>query len=573
MSGDLLTQLQAAQSDEDREWIVLQFSLNNLNLAVREAVWAIAIPHWFDAQFLATLLDKSDSESSEHFDTLIKFSFVEPFPGRGYDVHERSRSLLLKRLWHDDKEKYCTLSRRAADYCSRQDQSDTLWRVETIYHQLIAEPNEGASQLQDVGWEWHNPPNFAYSKVEALARAARTHADAGRLPERGLGWTMFWEALLDADYSRFQSAKERFLQIRIAPDIDQHLTGEVSFQLGMIYRILAEYDQARVRCEEALLIFRQIGDHLGEANCIRGLGDVHQMLREHRQAQARYEEALLLYQKISARLGEANCIRGLGDVHRMLREPEQAQRRYEEALPIYRQIGDQLGEANCVRGLGDVHYSRAEYERARTRYEEALLIYRKIGAQLGEANCVLALGDAHRRLREPEQARARYEEALLIYQKISARLGEANCVCGLGEVYRMRDEHEKAQARYNEALSLYQQIGDRPGEMRCLRGLGDLDRQKSHWAEAEQKYRQALAYYKSAGMDHDVAVILRCLGHSAQGAGYPAQAREYYQSALELFTRIGLPAAEEVQSDLDSLSTESGWSSNRDFGKSNGPKE
>ena len=58
MTGDLLAALQAADSDEAREWIVIQFSLAGLESPVREAVWIVAIPHWFDQHSLAALLDK-----------------------------------------------------------------------------------------------------------------------------------------------------------------------------------------------------------------------------------------------------------------------------------------------------------------------------------------------------------------------------------------------------------------------------------------------------------------------------------------------------------------------------------
>ena len=134
----LLTRLQAARSDEEREWLVMQFSLDNVAPAVREAVWVAAIPHWFDAGFLAALLDERGERAQELYQALQEFSFVEVFPGRGYNLHERSRALLLGRLWQDDQARYRELSQRAAAHCAGQDQTDTGWRVETIYHQLLA---------------------------------------------------------------------------------------------------------------------------------------------------------------------------------------------------------------------------------------------------------------------------------------------------------------------------------------------------------------------------------------------------------------------------------------------------
>ena len=63
MTGDILARLQAAQSDAEREWVLMEWSLANLEPEVRAAVWAAAIPHWFDAAFLAALLDKPLAEA------------------------------------------------------------------------------------------------------------------------------------------------------------------------------------------------------------------------------------------------------------------------------------------------------------------------------------------------------------------------------------------------------------------------------------------------------------------------------------------------------------------------------
>ncbi len=59
-------------------------------------------------------------------------------------------------------------------------------------------------------------------------------------------------------------------------------------------------------------------------------------------------QALPIYHEIGDRLGEAKCIRVLGDVHRMLAEYSQARERYAEALPIDCAIGHRLGEASSL---------------------------------------------------------------------------------------------------------------------------------------------------------------------------------------------------------------------------------
>ena len=340
----LLTRLQAAQSDEEREWLVMQFSLDNMAPAVREAVWAAAIPHWFDADFLAALLDERGERAQELYQALQEFSFVEVFPGRGYNLHERSRALLLGRLWQDDQARYRELSQRAAAHCAGQDQTDTGWRVEMVYHLLVAEPDRGARQLQNTGWEWHNPPNFAYDKVEALARLAREHADAGRLAERGLGWTLFWEAMLDLDYSRYRPARDKFLRIQITSQIDPYLAADRALRLGDVHRVLAEYEAARGRYEEARPIYRDIGSRMGEVNCLLGLADLDRQNEQWAAAEQKCRQALAYYQATGMTFNVALALWRLGHTAKGAGNPTQARDHYETALTLFTQIGSPQAE-------------------------------------------------------------------------------------------------------------------------------------------------------------------------------------------------------------------------------------
>src|SRR5258706_7063080 len=136
MNDDILSRLQAAQSDEERQWITLEFSLQNQPPMVREAVWAAAIPHWFDGKFLGALLEKETFDESPEYQALLELSFIEPYPERGYSVHERTRTVLLDRLWTEDRDRYKELSKRAFEYSTQYETHDTLWFSESCYHGL-----------------------------------------------------------------------------------------------------------------------------------------------------------------------------------------------------------------------------------------------------------------------------------------------------------------------------------------------------------------------------------------------------------------------------------------------------
>jgi tetratricopeptide (TPR) repeat protein len=97
-------------------------------------------------------------------------------------------------------------------------------------------------------------------------------------------------------------------------------------------------------------------------------------------AHAHYQKALTLYRQAGNLLGEANCIKGLADTTLHRSDQDTAHAHYQKALTLYRQAGNLLGEASCLRGLGDIALERSDQNTARTYYQEALPLYQAIAA-------------------------------------------------------------------------------------------------------------------------------------------------------------------------------------------------
>jgi tetratricopeptide (TPR) repeat protein len=110
-------------------------------------------------------------------------------------------------------------------------------------------------------------------------------------------------------------------------------------------------------------------------------------------ARASYEQALPLYRQVGDVLGEANCIQSLGDIALARSDHEVARASYEQALPLYRQVGDVLGEANCIKSLGDIARAQDDAAVACQRYHAALALYQRIADpySIGRAHYHLAL--------------------------------------------------------------------------------------------------------------------------------------------------------------------------------------
>ncbi len=136
MNEDILAKLRSAKTETEREWLAMQFTMDSLAPEVREAIWAAAAPHFFDADLLNALLDNKLSET--HYNSLVNLSFIESFTERGYSMHERTRSVILGKLWRDDRTRYREYNQNAADYYKKQNTNDFIRKTEEIYHARLA---------------------------------------------------------------------------------------------------------------------------------------------------------------------------------------------------------------------------------------------------------------------------------------------------------------------------------------------------------------------------------------------------------------------------------------------------
>jgi tetratricopeptide (TPR) repeat protein len=218
---------------------------------------------------------------------------------------------------------------------------------------------------------------------------------------------------------------------------------------------------------------------------------------DYDQAQARYEQAIALYRQVGDALWEAHSVGGLADVALGRGDYDTARTRYQQTLALYRRVGDPRGQGNAIVRLSDIALERSDYDTARAGYEQALALYRQIQDDwgqdvLGQANSIKGLGDTARATADHDTAQTRYEQALTLYRQAGDVRGEARCSSSLGDIALNRSDLDGARSRYEQALALYQAIPDPCSAGWTLVSLARLDPPGSerarHWSAARQAW-------------------------------------------------------------------------------------
>jgi tetratricopeptide (TPR) repeat protein len=320
---------------------------------------------------------------------------------------------------------------------------------------------------------------------------------------------------------------------------EQNRYGDTLRAQGDVLQFLKQSREALGNYEQALTIYREVGDRLGEANTLKAQGDVLQFLKQSREALGNYEQALTIYREVGDRLGEANTLKAQGDVLQFLKQSREALGNYEQALTIYREVGDRLGEANTLIAQGDVLQFLDQRREALGNYEQALTIYREVGARLGEANTLIAQGDVLQFLDQRREALGNYEQALTIYREVGDRLGEANTLIAQGDVLQFLKQSREALGNYEQALTIYREVGDRLGEANTLKAQGDVLQFLKQSREALGNYEQALTIYREVGARLGEANTLKAQGDVLQFLKQSREALGNYEQALTIYREVG----------------------------------
>jgi len=259
---EILKRVQQAETETERQWILLELQMSQMPDDLVSMLWAAAIPHFFDANILAALRPELAEQADKLYEKLKTLTFVEEFPKQGYNIHELTRNVLLNQLWQQDKDEFLRLSQRAADYFFSEKMSSEE-DVEFCYHEILNEGDAQTGRLLDRAIDW-----WTYNQIERLQAAVqgfREHEIADRLDAFGKGFSLHLQALVKirsghyAEAESFLSRTETFYKEINLKNL--RYTTTLLRDIGTSKKEQSDYDSSVYFHENALSISEE---HLGE---------------------------------------------------------------------------------------------------------------------------------------------------------------------------------------------------------------------------------------------------------------------------------------------------------------------
>jgi Tetratricopeptide repeat len=152
---------------------------------------------------------------------------------------------------------------------------------------------------------------------------------------------------------------------------------------GVLALLRCEYDRVERHLEEALALYRGLGDGEGVASALQVLGSVARERADYVRAEELHGESLALWRGLGDGAGEAHSLNYLGFVAWLRGEHQRAREICEETLVTFRGLGDSEGVVWALISLGASAQYAGSLGRARTILDESLALSGEVGYSEG----------------------------------------------------------------------------------------------------------------------------------------------------------------------------------------------
>jgi len=208
--------------------------------------------------------------------------------------------------------------------------------------------------------------------------------------------------------------------------------------------MLAPVQKARAAMQEALSIYRELGDLRGVVGQLNNLGVNRQMVGDYAGARAWLEESVQTCRQVGDQAAIASALSNLADVLRRQGHYDGARAALVEAHDLFVQTGHTLGQGWSLNHLGDVARAAGDLAGARAHYGRGTEIFRGLGDAIGVARSAIDLGHVECEEGDVPAAHALFAAALQAFAGANHRPGIAIALDAFASAAVVEGDHERA---------------------------------------------------------------------------------------------------------------------------------
>jgi CHAT domain-containing protein/tetratricopeptide (TPR) repeat protein len=305
-------------------------------------------------------------------------------------------------------------------------------------------------------------------------------------------------------------------------------------------------EQAIIKYEEALPLYRAVGDKQFEAVTLNNIGYIYSALGKKQKALDFYNQSLPLSQANGNKALQSITLNNIGYIYSALGEKQKALNFYKQSLPLKRVTGDKKGEAVTLNNIGAVYDDLGEKQKALDFYNQSLPLSRVTGDKTQESITLNNIGLVYDNLGEKQKALDFYNQSLPLSRVTGDKSLEAVTLNNIGRIYSVLGQKQKALDFYNQSLPLSQATGDKALQAITLNNIGRVYDAFGEKQKALNFYSQCLPLRQATGDKKGEAVTLNNIGAVYDDLGEKQKALNFYKQSLPLSRVTGDKTQESV---------------------------
>ncbi|MGW1540130.1 tetratricopeptide repeat protein [Streptomyces sp. NPDC002309] len=224
--------------------------------------------------------------------------------------------------------------------------------------------------------------------------------------------------------------------------------------LAVLRRLQGRLPEAEQHGLDALAIFEGIGELAGTADCLSNLGWLYRVRGEHDQARVYLARALTVAEEHGIQRTRGWVFQMRADLEIDVGAMDTALALLQQSREVFEQIGERRGLGWTLRITGDVYREQEQYDRALALYEAAADVMRTFNDRRGLARILSAIGTLHQSMGRSQEAVTHYEDSLAAFRQLGDLQWQARTLGALADFHAGMGEAAKADACRMEAAAL-----------------------------------------------------------------------------------------------------------------------
>jgi predicted ATPase/Tfp pilus assembly protein PilF len=307
-----------------------------------------------------------------------------------------------------------------------------------------------------------------------------------------------WHTVRTGDYIK---GRERLLESR---DLYSKMGAEgklgyalTLYFLGVVAFFQGDLSQVEKISFESLAISRELGDRFGQAECFDLIGNSAWANREYIRARTYLEDALALYREIGDQDATAFTLMEIGllmiDRNRSYDSDLEKQGRalLEESQQLFAKTNN-VSSLVPIRSLGELEWKHGNYTRAAECFYQVLAHGEKYSSCDNIVLCLSSLGRLALSQGNEELASKMFDRSLVSSLKRNRQNLIAWSLLNFGILAWESGNYNQAAKKYMRALEICQEIGFKLGEATSYYGLGRVSLARGKIGPARVSFTEAL---------------------------------------------------------------------------------